>query len=239
MVSAYEYNYIFKVIVVGDMGTGKSALLRCFLEKDFRETAHTIGVEFGAKVVAHAGERIKLQIWDTAGQERFRSVTRSYYRGTAGVLLVYDIARRVTFDRLDQWLADIRKLTHPCTTTLLVGAKRDCDDDGGREVSYEEGATFARDHGLLFIETSAKTGDGVETGFMDLTTAIYDRARVGDLDPSAVESGVQRKGPTAVAAELGLTAPGALGAVNLGYPALSSVDGRGPPAADWRSRCGC
>ncbi|KAJ1992630.1 Ras- protein Rab-14 [Dimargaris cristalligena] len=196
MVSAFDYHYIFKLIIVGEMGTGKSALLRCFLEKEFQEKMnHTIGVEFGAKIVPIGKEMVKLQIWDTAGQERFRSVTRSYYRGTSGAILVYDITNRQSFAKLETWLQDIRKLTHAQTTTLLIGTKLDRSDDGLREVSKAEGQAFADAHGLLFEETSSKTGEHVETCFLKITSTIYQLAKSGDLNPNATESGVQRKGP--------------------------------------------
>ncbi|VDN30769.1 unnamed protein product [Gongylonema pulchrum] len=116
---------------------------------------HTIGVEFGTRIIEVSGQKIKLQIWDTAGQERFRAVTRSYYRGAAGALMVYDITRRSTYNHLSSWLTDARNLTHPNTVIFLIGNKSDLD--GQRDVTYEEAKAFADENGLTFLECSAKT----------------------------------------------------------------------------------
>ena len=137
------------------MGVGKSCLLHQFTEKKFMpDTAHTIGVEFGTRIIEVAGQKVKLQIWDTAGQERFRAVTRSYYRGAAGVLLVYDTTRRTTFNHLSSWLTDARNLTNPKTVIFLIGNKSDLSQQ--RDVGFEEAKQFADDNGLQFMECSAK-----------------------------------------------------------------------------------
>ena len=116
---------------------------------------HTIGVEFGTRIIEINGEKIKLQIWDTAGQERFRAVTRSYYRGAAGALLVYDVTRKSTFNHIHSWLTDARGLTSPNTVIFMIGNKSDMHDQ--RDVSYEEGKAVADENGLMFLECSAKT----------------------------------------------------------------------------------
>jgi len=154
------YQYLFKYIIIGDTGVGKSCLLLQFTDKRFR-TDHdlTIGVEFGARLINIDGKQIKLQIWDTAGQESFRSITRSYYRGAAGALLVYDISRRDTFNHLSRWLDEVRQNANAHMTIMLIGNKSDLER---REVSAEEGHEFARQHGLIFLETSAKTAQNVE-----------------------------------------------------------------------------
>merc|ERR1711879_797458 len=124
-----------KYIIIGDAGTGKSCLLHRFLEDKFKsDSSHTIGVEFGSKLVSLTGKEIKLQIWDTAGQERFRSVTRSYYRGAAGALLTYDISNRESFNHLTSWLSDARTLAHPSIVILLVGTKSDIKQEEREEV---------------------------------------------------------------------------------------------------------
>jgi len=161
---SFPYEYIFKYIIIGDMGVGKSCLLHQFTENKFvPDSPHTIGVEFGTRIVEVMGKKIKLQIWDTAGQERFRAVTRSYYRGAAGALLVYDITRRITYNHLTSWLTDARNLTNPNTVIMLIGNKKDLDAQ--RDVTYEEAAAFAKENGLIFIESSAKTGENVEEAF--------------------------------------------------------------------------
>ncbi|EOA18308.1 hypothetical protein CARUB_v10006821mg, partial [Capsella rubella] len=156
-----SYAYIFKYIIIGDTGVGKSCLLLKYTDKEFQAVHDlTIGVEFGAKMITIDNKPIKLQIWDTAGQETFRSVTRMYYRGRAGALLVYDITRRETFNHLASWLEEARQHASEKMTTMLIGNK--CDLEAKRAVSTEEGEQFAREHGLIFIEASAKTAQNVE-----------------------------------------------------------------------------
>ncbi|XP_010569061.1 PREDICTED: ras-related protein Rab-14 isoform X2 [Haliaeetus leucocephalus] len=146
----YNYSYIFKYIIIGDMGVGKSCLLHQFTEKKFMaDCPHTIGVEFGTRIIEVSGQKIKLQIWDTAGQERFRAVTRSYYRGAAGALMVYDITRRSTYNHLSSWLTDARNLTNPNTVIILIGNKADLEAQ--RDVTYEEAKQFAEENGVFFL----------------------------------------------------------------------------------------
>jgi Ras-related protein Rab-2A len=153
-------------------GVGKSCLLLQFTDKRFRQQHDlTIGVEFGARTIQIDNKNIKLQIWDTAGQESFKSITRSYYRGAAGALLVYDITRRDTFTHLTRWLEEVRQNGNPDTTIMLIGNKS--DQDSRRQVTTEEGERFARENGLIFIETSAKTAANVEEAFINTTTVIY------------------------------------------------------------------
>ncbi|KAF9359039.1 Ras- protein Rab-2A [Mortierella sp. AD094] len=181
MSSSFNYDYIIKYIIIGDTGVGKSCLLLQFTDKRF-QPAHdlTIGVEFGARFVSVAGKQIKLQIWDTAGQESFRSITRSYYRGAAGALLVYDITRRDTFKHLTTWLEDARQHANANTTIMLIGNKSDLESK--RAVSYEEGEAFAKANGLFFMETSAKTSANVEEAFVETATNIYEKIQSGIFD---------------------------------------------------------
>ncbi|VDP18837.1 unnamed protein product [Schistosoma margrebowiei] len=152
----YNYSYIFKYIIVGDMGVGKSCLMHQFTEKKFiPDCPHTIGVEFSTKIIEVNDQKVKIQIWDTAGQERFRAVTRSYYRGASGALLVYDITRKPTFNRIQTWLTDARRLTSPNTVIFLIGNKADLEEQ--RDVTYEEAKQLADENGLLFLECSAKS----------------------------------------------------------------------------------
>ncbi|GFG28707.1 hypothetical protein Cfor_05989 [Coptotermes formosanus] len=144
------------------------------------ESSHTIGVEFGSKIVNVGGKSVKLQIWDTAGQERFRSVTRSYYRGAAGALLVYDITNRETFNSLANWLSDARTLASPNIIILLVGNKRDLDGD--REVTFLEASRFAQENELMFLETSAKTGENVEEAFLKCSKTILAKIETAHLE---------------------------------------------------------
>ena len=115
-----------------------------FTVKD--DSSHTIGVEFGSRIVNVGGKSVKLQIWDTAGQERFRSVTRSYYRGAAGALLVYDTTSRDSFNALTNWLNDARTLASPNIVILLVGNKKDLEE--ARDVTFLEASSFAQENGM-------------------------------------------------------------------------------------------
>ena len=183
------YDYLFKFLVIGSAGTGKSCLLHQFIEGTFKEdSSHTIGVEFGSKIVPVGGRTVKLQIWDTAGQERFRSVTRSYYRGAAGALLVYDITSRESFNCLTNWLTDARTLASPQIVILMVGNKKDLEDE--REVTFLEASRFAQENGLMFLETSAKTGNSVEEAFLKCSKNILAKIETGELDPERIGSGI-------------------------------------------------
>lgn len=186
----YSYDYLFKYIIVGDSGVGKSCLLSQFTNHRF-ETTHdiTIGVEFGSKIVTIDNKHIKLHIWDTAGQESFKSITRSYYRGSVGVLVVYDVTRRETFDHVQQWYNDVKKeVDNPNLVIILIGNKSDLQYR--REVTTIEALQYAKKHGFLFCETSAKTSDNVKHAFEITTRIIFDKIVDGVLSPSTF-SGVK------------------------------------------------
>mmetsp|Transcript_2058 Transcript_2058/g.3631 ORF Transcript_2058/g.3631 Transcript_2058/m.3631 type:complete len:201 (-) Transcript_2058:177-779(-) len=190
MTTEFPYEYIFKYIIIGDMGVGKSCLLRQFTESKFvSDSPHTIGVEFGTRIIELGSKKIKLQIWDTAGQERFRAVTKNYYRGAAGALLVYDITRRETFNHLTSWLSDARTMTNPSTIIMLIGNKSDLDFQ--RDISYEEASKFAEENGLIFIETSAKTKVGVQQAFEEIVQKILDSKTI---EPKAAKPGIDING---------------------------------------------
>eukprot|EP01084_Bolivina_argentea_P235033 395621_1 len=141
-----EYDYLFKLLLIGDSGVGKSCLLLRFADDTYTDSyISTIGVDFKIRTVDLDTKTIKLQIWDTAGQETFRSITRSYYRNTAGALLVYDITRRETFMHVSQWLTDAKTHGSSDMTVMLVGNK--CDLEHLRQVSTEEGQKFAQENG--------------------------------------------------------------------------------------------
>jgi Ras-related protein Rab-2A len=173
-------------------GVGKSCLLLQFTDKRFQPVHDlTIGVEFGARMISVAQDTVpvKLQIWDTAGQESFRSITRSYYRGAAGALLVYDITRRDTFQHLSRWLEEAKQHAHPNMVILLIGNKNDLEHR--RAVTTEEGKAFADQHGLLFLETSAKTAYNVEQAFLKTADEIYTKIQSGEIDPTNESSGIK------------------------------------------------
>ncbi|KAK1432722.1 hypothetical protein QVD17_09620 [Tagetes erecta] len=185
-----SYDYLFKFIIIGDTGVGKSCLLLQFTDKRFQPVHDlTIGVEFGTRIVSADARPVKIQIWDTAGQEAFRSITRSYYRGAAGALLVYDITRRETFSHLAGWLEDARQHGNPNMTVMLVGNKTDLSHK--RAVSKEEGEQFAKENGLLFLEASARTSNNVDEAFLKTAEKILERIQEGVIDATDELSGIK------------------------------------------------
>ncbi|KAG0914097.1 hypothetical protein G6F33_004562 [Rhizopus arrhizus] len=181
---------LLKYIIIGDTGVGKSCILLQFTDKRFMP-AHdlTIGVGFGTRFVTVNDQQTKLQIWDTAGQESFRSITRSYYRGAAGALLVYDITRRETFENLSVWLEDARQHANPNTVIMLIGNKSDLE--GQRQVSREEAERFAQEHDLFFLETSAKLADNIEEAFVKTAEEIQKKIASGTIDLNSESNGVK------------------------------------------------
>jgi Ras-related protein Rab-2A len=177
--------YTFKYIIIGESGVGKSCLLLQFTDKRFEPLFDmTIGVEFGARSIQISNQEVKLQIWDTAGQESFRSITRSYYRGACGALLVFDVTNRSSFQSLQGWLDDARANCNVPITVMLVGNKSDLENK--RQVSADEARAFAEEKGLTYIETSAKTSAGVDDAFIRTAEAIYDKVQRGELDQGFV-----------------------------------------------------
>ncbi|CAK5080454.1 unnamed protein product [Meloidogyne enterolobii] len=169
--------YLFKYIILGDTGVGKSCIFSQFTEKCFTPTHDSEnGLQFGVRKITIYGKQIKLQIWDTDDQESFRPITRSYYQGAAGVLLVYDITRRDTFNHLTSYLKNARNNSNSNVVIMLIGNKSDLKSS--REVKRKEGESFARENGLVFMETSAKTVANVEKAFIDTAKEIYRKMQV-------------------------------------------------------------
>ena len=187
------YRYCYDYVLFENSGVGKSCLLLQFTDKRFQPVHDlTIGVEFGSRLLALPDTnqtQVKLQIWDTAGQESFRSITRSYYRGAAGALLVYDITRRDTFQHLNRWLEEAQQHAQPNMVILLIGNKNDLEDR--RAVSTEEGQAFADANGLLFLETSAKTAYNVEQAFLKTAQEIHGKITSGEIDVSNEAHGIK------------------------------------------------
>merc|ERR1712000_34997 len=183
MVEKENYDYLFKFIIIGDASTGKSCLLHQFIKGKFKKsTGHTNGVEFGCKMVTVGKKTIKLQIWDTAGQERFKSVTRSYYRGAAGALIVYDITQNETFNNISNWINDARSLARPDISMMVVGNKLDLKDD--RNVAFLDASKLCQENDVMFMETSALTGENVDEAFMKVCKTILYKIETGKIDPN-------------------------------------------------------
>ena len=184
MANNQEYDYLFKLLLIGNSSVGKSSLLFRFVENVWDDNfVPTIGVDFvilffiiffyflqKLKTLEVNGKKVKLQIWDTAGQERFKNITESYYRGGNGVLVVYDITDRDSFENLNSWLIEIEKNANKNVYKLLIGNK--CDLEDKRKVTYQEGKDFATSNGMQFIETSAKADTKVKEAFELLTQEI-------------------------------------------------------------------
>ena len=189
-----SFQYIFKYIIIGDSGVGKSCILLQFAQNEFDiNKENTVGVEFGNKVVTVNGTKVKLQIWDTAGQEQFKSITRSYYRAVAGALLVYDVTDRETFENVKNWLEEARVNANPELVIMLCGNKV---DKSGRQVSTEEGSKLARENGILFKECSAKERVNIDEIFLEIGAVIREKLVEGKIDPNVEEFGVRRIGDT-------------------------------------------
>uniref|UniRef100_A0A0E0JNQ4 GTP-binding protein n=1 Tax=Oryza punctata TaxID=4537 RepID=A0A0E0JNQ4_ORYPU len=167
-----DYDYLFKTVLIGDSGVGKSNLLSRFTKNEFcLESKSTIGVEFATRSIQVDGKVVKAQIWDTAGQERYRAITSAYYRGAVGALLVYDVTRRATFDNVARWLKELRDHTDPSIVVMLVGNKSDLRHLVA--VSTEDGKEYAEAESLYFMETSALDATNVENAFAEVLTQIY------------------------------------------------------------------
>ncbi len=168
-----DVDYIFKILIIGDSSVGKSNLLLRFSDNIFHDTfLPTIGVDFKIRNVTIGDKSIKLNIWDTAGQERFKTITAAYYKGAHGIILVYDITDRDSFNNVSSWINEVRKHAGPNVVKLLVGNK--CDLESDRKVTQKEAQEFADSHNMVFLETSAKARINVDESFMALTKQVYD-----------------------------------------------------------------
>ena len=162
-----NYDFIFKVLLLGNSDVGKSSLLLRYVDSVWSDTfVPTIGVDFKVKTIEIDGKKVKLQIWDTAGQERFRTVVSTYFRGAHGLFLIYDITNRDSFKNLENWLIEIEKNASENVLKILIGNKNDLEDE--REIQSDEGKAFANRNGMQFIETSAKMNTNVNEAFETL-----------------------------------------------------------------------
>ncbi|KAM8838307.1 ras-related protein Rab-8A-like isoform 2-T2 [Synchiropus picturatus] len=168
---AKTYDYLFKLLLIGDSGVGKTCVLFRFSEDAFNSTfISTIGIDFKIRTIELDGKKIKLQIWDTAGQERFRTITTAYYRGAMGIMLVYDITNEKSFENIKNWIRNIEEHASSEVEKMVLGNK--CDINDKRQVSKDRGEQLALEYGLKFMETSAKANINVENAFLTLARDI-------------------------------------------------------------------
>jgi len=166
-----SYDYLIKLLLIGDSGVGKSCLLLRFSDDSFTTSfITTIGIDFKIKTVEVDGKKIKLQIWDTAGQERFRTITTAYYRGAMGILLIYDVTDDNSFQNIRGWMRNIQQHASEGTNQILIGNKADMKDH--RVISPEAGKALADEYGMAFYETSAKQNVNVAEAFYSITRDI-------------------------------------------------------------------
>ncbi|KAJ2367240.1 GTP-binding protein [Coemansia sp. RSA 2611] len=169
-----SYDYLMKLLLIGDSGVGKSCVLLRFSDDSFTPSfITTIGIDFKIRTIELDGKRIKLQIWDTAGQERFRTITTAYYRGAMGILLVYDVTDERSFNNIENWYKNVEHYASEGVNKILIGNK--CDIEGSRAVSKESGQKLADELGIKFLETSAKSNTNVDEAFITLARDIKER----------------------------------------------------------------
>lgn len=186
-----QYDFLYKVVLVGDMNVGKTFLLARYVKNQLpKASGPTIGVEFATKTVRlDSGNTIKAQIWDTAGQERYRAITTAHYRRAVGALLVYDVTQKSSFEGVKKWMEELRDHAEPDLVILLVGNKTDLVErsPSARQVSEAQGRQAAEAGQMLFIETSAVNGVRVKDAFELLLNEIYRKRSVegGTRSPSA------------------------------------------------------
>ncbi|TDL20209.1 ras-related protein Rab2BV [Rickenella mellea] len=170
--SSSTYDFLFKVVLLGDSGVGKSNLLSRYTRKEFNlDSKSTIGVEFATRTINVDGRIVKAQIWDTAGQERYRAITSAYYRGAVGALLVYDITKQGSYRNVQRWLKELRDHVDSNIVISLIGNKSDLKHL--RAVSTDEAQWFSTENGLSFVETSALDASNVENAFQNILTDIH------------------------------------------------------------------
>jgi len=205
-----HYDFLIKLLLIGDSGVGKSCLLLRFCDDAWTPSfITTIGIDFKIRTIELDGKRIKLQIWDTAGQERFRTITVAYYRGAMGILLVYDVTDERSFNNIRTWYSNVEQHASEGVNKILIGNK--CDWAEKRVVTVQQGQELAAELGIPFMETSAKVNISVEDAFFSLARDI--KARLLDTLPDqGVGSGAA-------------SGAGGSGSVRVGGPAASTSTG--------------
>lgn len=190
-----DCDYIFKIIVIGDSGVGKSSLtVRLSEDVFYKDYASTIAIDFRMHQMSYMDKRVRLQIWDTAGQERFQSVATAFYRGANGVMLCFDLTHRPSFLHLDQWMERVKQQALPGIPCLLIGCKSD-EARAARQVTKEEAMAWAAQHNMSFIETSAKEKENVQLAFQQITKSIFEdmKDRNGKAPPATQRQGAREQ----------------------------------------------
>jgi len=181
-----SYELLYKIIIIGDTGVGKSNILSRYLKDEFREDSKsTVGVELGTKFIKIKDMGAKLQIWDTAGQERYKSITSSYYKGSHGCFIVYDITNEKTFENVDNWFKQAQKEASKEVSIILVGNK--CDLENERKISKEKGEEKAKTLNCPFFETSALSKIKIEDIFTEMINNIFEKTGGGKNDDDDIE----------------------------------------------------
>ena len=167
--------YIIKILTLGDQSVGKSSIVLRYSDNKFSDTfLSTIGVDSKRKIIKIKGEKVKVSIWDTAGQEKFQNIVKQYYNGANGILLIFDITNKKSFDKIDFWYNDlINRIKKDEIIIYLVGNKVDLEEN--RQITIEEAEKYANDKNIPYFEVSAKSGDGIKKLFDDITNDIMDK----------------------------------------------------------------
>ncbi|XP_002166359.1 uncharacterized protein LOC100214114 [Hydra vulgaris] len=175
-------DFVFKIIIIGDSGVGKSCLLRRFADQSYTDNyINTIGVDFKVRTFEIYGKTVKLNIWDSAGQERFRTIVNTYYRGAHGICLVYDITNMESFTNLNDWLKDVSELAEKNAKKLIIGTKLDLESQRCVKTDYVQ--AYSDQFDIPFIETSSKEGRNVDDAFRQMTKLL-----LSDIDQELVSN---------------------------------------------------
>ncbi|XP_051251928.1 ras-related protein Rab-15 [Dicentrarchus labrax] len=180
MVMAKQYDVLFRLIMLGDSGVGKTCMLRRFTDSEF-DPSHisTIGVDFKMKTLEIDGIKVRIQIWDTAGQERYQTITKQYYRRAQGIIFVYDITNMPSFQHLAKWASDVDESAPGTVQRILVGNKS--DEELRRQVTKDQGSKLAETYGMEFFETSASTSSNISESFTRVAELVL-QAHKRDVD---------------------------------------------------------
>ena len=169
-----KYDYLFKLLIVGDPGVGKSSIMTRYVGEDFEEcTTGTVGLDFRIRIIQLNGIRIRLQIWDSAGHERYRPLTTTYYRGSDGIVIVYDITDDQTFEHVTSWVEEVNRFTDKDVPKIVVGNK--CDLNTRISVDNERAREYAKNNGMFLFQTSAKSSKNIENAFEQLVSMMIGR----------------------------------------------------------------